>query len=78
MDPVVCAAAILTTLLDVEPDSAPSGVVFSALNSRGCSHHVYSNVLGALVHHGMVNPGFQLSLTDFGREKAKECDALIS
>ena len=78
MDPVVCAAAILTTLLDVEPDTAPSGVVFSALNGRGCSHHVYSNVLGALVNHGLVNPGFELSLTDKGRETAKECNALIS
>lgn len=78
MDPIVCAAAILTTLLDMEPESVPSGILYAGLNSKGCSHHVYTNVLGTLVHHKMVNAGFQLSLTDFGREKARECDKAVS
>jgi hypothetical protein len=78
MDPIVVAAAILTTLLDLEPERAPSGVLFAGLNSRGCSHHVYVNVLATLVNHKMVEPGFQLYLTDLGREKARAVDEAVS
>lgn len=76
MDPIIMAAAILTTIMDSE--SAPSGILYAGLMSRGASFDDYTSVLGALKEAGFVTESNNvLTLTAEGLAKAKEIDALV-
>jgi len=74
MDPVVLISAILTTLLDVDPEPAPASSIYMAL---GCDHSLYESVSLSLATNGLVvKTSTTLALTDLGREKAKELQAI--
>jgi len=66
--------AILATVKDI--GSAPSGVVYAGLMSKGVSHSSYSGIIEGLIKARLLKQVNNiLTLTDMGKELVSKVDA---
>jgi hypothetical protein len=71
MEPIVLIALILSTIRDVHPEPAPSGVIYSGLMAHGVTFDEYMAALAACERTELVaNANHSLTLLPLGIEKA--------
>lgn len=73
---ITYVAAILTTALETEPSPFPESMAYLAL---GGDLSKWEGVKGILLGSGLITiDGHSISLTDKGRETARQCNAAMA
>jgi predicted transcriptional regulator len=72
---LVLLATILTTLLALPNNEAPTGIMYAALMGK-IDHGAFTGLISGMVNVGLVDrtTNHQIRLTEKGRKAAQECE----